>query len=298
MIQFTSSSSSRSLILGFSKIILITLLEILITFVSLTQIEASSEMKTPENNTLVRIAPLSTEAMAIRNTNPADGDSQRDGDETSLHYKHTSNSVDHQNEEATDVEEESQSDTNIGSLLDEGDALYNISEYDGAISYYDRVLSIDQDNIYAMNSKVAALLNIGKYEEAIDYADIVLEMDPANLAALNNMGFALSDLGRNEEAITYYDRALEIDPARETALINKGVALHYLDRNEEAITYYDKALEIDPSDTLVLNNKGGALAALGRYEEAITYYDKVLVIDPDNEAAQDAKLFALEQLHG
>jgi len=71
-----------------------------------------------------------------------------------------------------------------------------------------------------------------------------------------------------------------------------------LSRNEEAITYYDKALEIDPYDTLVLNNKGGALAALGRYEEAITYYDKVLAIDPDNEAAQDAKLFTLEQLHG
>jgi len=76
------------------------------------------------------------------------------------------------------------------------------------------------------------LLNQSKYEDAISYCDKALEIDPNNIDALNNKAMALSDLGRYEEAISSYDRALEIDPNDGNALHNKGIALGKLGKNE------------------------------------------------------------------
>ena len=80
-------------------------------------------------------------------------------------------------------------------LLDKGDCLYDQSEYQEAISYYDKVLGMDPNDVYALQSKGLALKNLGRYEEAISYYDKVLKIDPNDTGALNNKGVALDDLG-------------------------------------------------------------------------------------------------------
>ena len=244
-------------IFTFSGILLVTLLGILtISVPTWAQINPmSSNMSTSANDTAV--ATLSGQGIVIKNTDRG-SEAKGEGRDISLDFKEASTP---EQEEISGGDEgqsesESESESDIRTLLDEADSLYNIGEYDGAISYDDKVLSIEQDNIYALNSKVAALVNIGKNEEAIYYADRVLEIDPDDTDALANKGLALYNLDRNEDAITYYDQVLEIDPDDTTTLTNKGVALHFLERNEEAISYYDEVLDIDPSNTVVLNNKG------------------------------------------
>jgi tetratricopeptide (TPR) repeat protein len=165
-------------------------------------------------------------------------------------------------------------------LLEQGFGLYSLGQYQEAITWYDKALSIDPNNIEALNYKGVALSNLGKNEEAINWYDKALAIDPNNVNVLNNKGVALSNLGKNEEAINWYDKALSIDPNNIEALNYKGIALSNLGKNEEAINWYDKVLAIDPNNFNVFNNKGIALSNLGKNEEAITWYDKALAIKP------------------
>jgi tetratricopeptide (TPR) repeat protein len=57
-----------------------------------------------------------------------------------------------------------------------------------------------------------ALFNSGKYKEAISYYDKALFFDPNNVYALNNKGLALASLGNYTQSIKYYDKVLAINP--------------------------------------------------------------------------------------
>jgi Flp pilus assembly protein TadD len=181
-------------------------------------------------------------------------------------------------------------------LLKQGLALYNLGQYQGAITWFDKALFIDPNNIEALNYKGAALSNLGKNQEAITLYDKALTLDPNNVNVINNKGTALSSLGKNQEAIPWYDKALAIIPSYVDALHNKGLALSILGKNEEAITWFDKALFIDPNNIEALNYKGAALSNLGKYDEAIIWYDKALAIDPREVSTLHNKGAALTNL--
>lgn len=161
-------------------IFFVTLVGILIISIPASaQIEPlSSNLSTSANDTAVKVAPLSGEGIVLKDT---DRESQvkGEGGNVSLDFKDSSTlgqkELSDRDEAQSESESELQSESDIETLLDEADSLYDIGEYDGAISYYDKVLSIEEDNIYALNSKAAALINTGKYEEAVYYADRVLD---------------------------------------------------------------------------------------------------------------------------
>jgi tetratricopeptide (TPR) repeat protein len=71
----------------------------------------------------------------------------------------------------------------------------------------------NQSIVETLNDKGDSLNDLGRYEEAITYYDKALSIEPNDILALSNKGIALDDLGNYTEAIEYYDRSLEIDPS-------------------------------------------------------------------------------------
>ena len=76
--------------------------------------------------------------------------------------------------------------------------IFTISQYEFAQGN----ISTVQDLI----DKGDALTDLGNYEQAITYYDKALVIDPNNATFLDDKGYSLSKLGKYEEAITYYDR--------------------------------------------------------------------------------------------
>jgi tetratricopeptide (TPR) repeat protein len=179
--------------------------------------------------------------------------------------------------------------SSYSTLIEKGiDFIYNQGNYTEAIKYFDRVLSIDPNNIDAIFYKGAALGSLGKTSEAIPFinkaimlSDKALAIDPNNIDVLSIKGRALNRLANYNDAIKYFDKVLAIEPKNEYALANKGVALNKLGKSSEAIKYYDKALAINPNFVYALSDKGDALSNQGNYSEAIKYYDKALHISPN-----------------
>ncbi len=103
----------------------------------------------------------------------------------------------------------------------------------------------DEDSLMEKGIKA---VNDSRYKEAITYFDKILESDPENVQALINKGTTLGFLKKHSDAIYYFDKVLEIEPNNISALYNKGTTLSYLKKYDDALYYFEKVLEIDPEN--------------------------------------------------
>ncbi|MDW0240809.1 MAG: tetratricopeptide repeat protein [Nitrososphaeraceae archaeon] len=115
-------------------------------------------------------------------------------------------------------------------------------------NWYEKALSVNQNNVPALVEKGTDLVIKGDGEEAITWLDKALNIDPTNLMALVGKGAALRDLGKYQEATVMYDRALAIDPSDVYAIGGKADSLYGSGQHEQAVLWIDKALELNPSD--------------------------------------------------
>jgi len=121
------------------------------------------------------------------------------------------------------------------------------SPYNG-INWYDKALSINQNNVPALVQKGTDLVSQGDAEQAITWLDKALNIDSSNLMALVSKGAALRELGQYQLAILQYDKILTIDPNDIYAIGGKADSLYGSGQTQQAIVLIDKALELNPSD--------------------------------------------------
>ncbi len=130
------------------------------------------------------------------------------------------------------------------------------SESESALAnWYDKALSINQNNVPALVQKGTELVNNGNGAQAITWLDKALSIDPTNLMALVSKGAALRELGKYQEAIVVYDKVLSIDPHDVYALGGKADSLYGSGNYQQAVSLIDKALELDPSNGKILQVK-------------------------------------------
>jgi tetratricopeptide (TPR) repeat protein len=118
-------------------------------------------------------------------------------------------------------------------------------------NWYDKALSINQNNVPALVEKGTELLSQGDANQAITWLDKALSIDPTNLMALVSKGAALRDMGNYQEAIATYDKVLTIDPNDIYAIGGKADSLYGSGQPEQAIIWINKALEQNPSEGMI-----------------------------------------------
>lgn len=123
------------------------------------------------------------------------------------------------------------------------------------ITWYDKALSVNQNNVPALVEKGTDLVSQGNGEQAITWLDKALTIDPTNLMALVSKGAALRELGQYEDAITMYDRVLAVDPHDIYAIGGKADSLFGSGDHQQAVVWIDKALESDPNNGRILQVK-------------------------------------------
>jgi len=152
---------------------------------------------------------------------------------------------------------------------------------------------------YTLNSYVKSLSNIitfkGKLPEtAISYCDKALEIEPENIDALFEKSCALFISGKAEETKQYINKILEIDPNEIDALTLLGDLNAALGDSNETIKTFDKILELDPKNISVWEKKVDHLYRTGNYEQTVLECEKLLKIDPENYYCTNYKKHASE----
>jgi tetratricopeptide (TPR) repeat protein len=181
-------------------------------------------------------------------------------------------------------------------FLDFGDGLYNLGEYDEALSLYDSANKLNPNEKRSWNNIGVALVRLGKLKEAIKYYDKALELDPKFGMAWFNRGKALFKLGMEKKALESFQNATKHSPKNKSAWNNLGVTLRHMGKFKESIKCYDEAIKIHSSYPWAWHNKGVALMDLKRYKEAVRCFDSALRIDPNYSPARRRKQEVLRHL--
>ena len=122
--------------------------------------------------------------------------------------------------------------------------------------------------IIKLIEKGISLNESGKYSEAITYFDRVLSLDTENMTAMVDKGFSLEKLKKYDEAINCYDKALTIDPNNLEALQNKGY-IYLLTMNfNQAFGCFERVLAIDNNFILAVHGLFSASLAMSNFNTA------------------------------
>jgi tetratricopeptide (TPR) repeat protein len=135
-----------------------------------------------------------------------------------------------------------------------GPALMRLCSYEQAISYFDKSLIKEPNDVGVITNKATAYSKLGKIDMALEYYDAALEIKPSYLPALNNKANALAQMGKFEESILIYNSILEKDPTYSISQAN-------LQKASEGLVEYAKNHNQDESEIVNLGDADDSAGA-------------------------------------
>ncbi len=178
-----------------------------------------------------------------------------------------------------------------GEVLDE-----HLSDRDGALARFRRVLGIDPRYAPALVSLGRIYFRAGRWEDLLEMYNRELELTPrgpAAVALLHKMGELSEErVGRDDDAVTYYRRALDIDPHHAPTLRSLSEKLRERGDWEDLV----RVLEIELSGTTKAPAKArigyrvGEIyeERLGEVDRAVHAYEHAIAAVPNYRPAIDA----------
>lgn len=154
--------------------------------------------------------------------------------------------------------------------------LENYGMYDYAISMFERLRVLDEDESHAVSHIAKIKLHdMNDAKSALKYFEIYLKHHPDEADANLQAGLALVALGRYRDALARFanlpDKYPDID-------VYRGKAYSGMDEDDKAIRLYRNALRINPRNVNAYGLMGLSYFSLGDDLRALECYDKTIEI--------------------
>lgn len=171
---------------------------------------------------------------------------------------------------------------------------YNLmKEYDKALSNLNKAMELTDSVDYEAVSQIMSSMGDvyyakGDRDSAFVYYDKAISIDPDNLLALNNCAYYLAVEGRDlDKAEEMSARTIKERPDDATSLDTYAWVMFRKKNYTEAMAYIDKAIanSEDPSEELY-HHAGDIYFMNGEPQKALEFWEKALALDPDNELLQ------------
>ena len=171
---------------------------------------------------------------------------------------------------------------------------YNLmKEYDKALSNLNKSMELTDSVDYEAVSQIMSSMGDvyyakGDRDSAFVYYDKAISIDPDNLLALNNCAYYLAVEGRDlDKAEEMSARTIKERPDDATSLDTYAWVMFRKKNYTEAMAYIDKAIanSEEPSEELY-HHAGDIYFMNGEPQKALEFWEKALALDPDNELLQ------------
>ncbi len=153
--------------------------------------------------------------------------------------------------------------------------------------YYARILEKDPDNILILN-RMGDLCNKFDLRQAKPYFEKVLSLNKNDVHALNELGWIYFYSGTRSQAKSYLERAVATNPNHPDAFYSLGNIYlwfdHWLGRRDlkRAEFYFQKALSLEPKSVRALRNLGYISYYQGKWNQAQRYLEHALSLDKND----------------
>lgn len=159
----------------------------------------------------------------------------------------------------------------------------NDKDYDSAIGYYQKILTVDSTD-YDAKLALARLYTITKdYHIAISLFSEIYTNDSTDVEAMNGMGECYGLLGQDKKSIIYYEKALSFLPEDIQQYFYLAKAYGNGGKLEQAIEVYRKIIRIDDTYSEAWAGIGRMYFWMGKPKSAFVFYERALELDPYDE---------------
>jgi len=173
---------------------------------------------------------------------------------------------------------------------------YQRKDYQSAIDFYTRALSIQNSYVSACHDLGVLLQEIGQYESAIACYQKTLQLNPSLSTVHYNLGIIFHERHEYDRAIMSYKNALEINPYYPDARFNLGMTYQEVGKYDDALQCFQKMLLHNMASADVYYRIGKILEKQGRIFEAMTYYKKVTAIARRHDVRSDVDCMHVERV--
>lgn len=184
-------------------------------------------------------------------------------------------------------------------LINQGTALHDKQDYEGAIKLYDEVIAKNPKNLLAWYEKSYSLVAWEKYQECVDCCKEVIKKFPKGeevAKVYGNLGTAYDNLHKPDEAIKAYSEGIKLSPNSYLLYFNRGITEQAQKDIKGAIADFKKSVSLHP-----LHASSHQYLAYCIYKEnrvaAVMALSVFLLIEPTGQRAEK-NLKLLSQMLG
>jgi len=169
-----------------------------------------------------------------------------------------------------------------------GFAYNDLLDFDNAIKYLDKTISIDSKNALAYNARGISYQKLKKPRIAIECYSRAIKLDSDFAIAYNNRGTAIYENQDIEPASEYdiksaikdFDKAIIFSPNFCLALRNRGLSFMFIGKNELALKDFNQALKCDDRNPVYYLDRGSLYTTTGQYSLAKEDFNSALSLNP------------------
>lgn len=184
--------------------------------------------------------------------------------------------------------------TDIGSVMEAGNASMRAGDYEGAAAFYRRALAIDMTDSEAFGNLGVAYYFLERYDEATREVLQAVVLSPEEINWRLNLGAIYTRKEDHESAARAYGVAVDIardlpDESRyqlRNALAGLGRSSELAGWYDRALDAYEEALVFAPDDTELLTGAGNVYFRQGRLDEAEASYRRAMAQDSTHTVAR------------
>uniref|UniRef100_A0AAF5DBT4 MalT-like TPR region domain-containing protein n=1 Tax=Strongyloides stercoralis TaxID=6248 RepID=A0AAF5DBT4_STRER len=188
----------------------------------------------------------------------------------------------------------------LNTLINKASEAFNEENYEVALKYYNKAISIDQENHVLYSNKSAILLKLGKVKEAIEEAEYAINLQPSWPKAYFRKSEALKSIGRYIDAILVLANGLQAHPdcdeilqfLIQTALLAPDLSKTFINIFEEI-----KKLNLEKSSFVIISVIGQELLTLDYLPEAIYLLKIAISIDVDSVKLKESVYGAMAKAY-
>lgn len=175
-------------------------------------------------------------------------------------------------------------------LIDTGDKLINKSDYHNAIKFFNKVLTLQKDNIVAFNNGGICFLTLKNYNKALEYFINAYNIDNQNIDIINNIGICYTRLDKLEDAILFYEKSVSIKP--ELHILHELGFLNYILKNTtKSIKYYSRLENLFPNSYKTLTYCSLAYLLDKNFTKGFQLYENRFLCPVTSDYNSNFKLF-------
>jgi len=184
----------------------------------------------------------------------------------------------------------------IGLLVEQGNQLADIKEFNNAFEFYEKALKVNdmmeepdvKNKDLIKNTYKKELVNKAKSEIENQHYDIAIEnclkaikLDEKFVDAYYHIGIAYKNKRSYDNAIEYFQRTVGFDKNHIHAWNLMGLSYEAKKDYDNALIFLSKCVEIDPTFAEAWYNMGNVYKQTKRFDKAIENYNKATELEPE-----------------